>query len=1124
MVWSSTTNGHVSALAGPDYYYPHVAYYAVQGEVRKLLPSDDSVVSVGASQVLTHSRTGVLRARFEAGAKLGELYSAATVQPGKVALSGASPSIFMFDVATNRVSLQVSTKSGSGALKSYRNAVYAGQLDGSVAVLDPRSFRATHSLFSGFTAGVQAIDVKDKLLCCSGYSIGRGGAPFLDGAVRVFDLRMMRPMAPVDFAPGAFCLKFHPVFSGTMILMAQTGQLQVCDTIGSLESLQGYHVDAGGAMLSSLTVSSSGETMFVSDESGFIHQWADRPNAHQNLFAQPLEESTIVKQSSVSVLPGDESVALSMLDTGVWPRKYAPRTLLSTWPDDLFFANTDSMAPIPDLYMQNMKPPREGDFIMYSRLGRQAGFQRYETSSQEPVRYMAGSVVEKAGLRNHLEAFNSPMKSPGPNTPKSGIGGGRGRSDSNLPGSPGGAMVAKPPGLYQQKTISYTKLGVSGFDFEFYNRTVFSGLENTLRDSYINGALQMLFYIPHVRAALSSHLCSREFCLSCELGLLFKMLDQSAGGVCQASNLVRTLNHMSKAKTLGLVGLDDKAFDTKKKAIAVVERFLRFCIAKIKEECKADGSEDPFHSLLSMGHTVTFACTRCGQTATRKEKLSDPITLIYPEDSSTQLTFGSLLRNSLQGFSHQLLQSPEANRDEWCDRCGNKQPSKAADAVVSPEDLPPLLMIFSNLGQSDNCAMWKSSSSSTDVSKAKTGAGNGAFEEGGEGFVSSSDFAGLSQWLPASVRIGADASGVQVEEIASNAADTESGVVYKVTSILAHVYDPRKFPGPGHTVLHQKMQPAHTSEKSLLNQFYMLNDFQVVRTSVREALNVDGNYKNACVLILTKVDSTQPPAPLIAKPVAWPVFMQPSLPRKDGQKVAPQHELQAIESEDDLPQPGEFLPIDAEFVCMEPAVNKVSPSGATTLVRPMHLVLARVSVLRQDGRVLIDDYIQVKDQVHDYLTRFSGIQEGDLDPNQSRHPVTNLKSCYLKLLWLVERGCVFVGHGLSKDFRILNMRVPDEQVRDTVNLFHLPKSRKISLRFLASHLLDLEIQGITHDSIEDAESAMAVFQKYQAMAAGGEEEFRKQLQTLYETGRQMGWQSKRELQELELELAKTTFD
>jgi len=118
--------------------------------------------------------------------------------------------------------------------------------------------------------------------------------------------------------------------------------------------------------------------------------------------------------------------------------------------------------------------------------------------------------------------------------------------------------------------------------------------------------------------------------------------------------------------------------------------------------------------------------------------------------------------------------------------------------------------------------------------------------------------------------------------------------------------------------------------------------------------------------------------------------------------------------------------------------------GTNKVLRPARLSLARVSVLRGDGPKqgvpFIDDHIHTSEVIVDYLTEFSGIKckhlssvgylilhgcallaVGDLDPLLSRYTLTPLKLVYKKLRVLVDRGCVFIGHGLSKDFRIMSM-------------------------------------------------------------------------------------------------------
>jgi PAB-dependent poly(A)-specific ribonuclease subunit 2 len=158
----------------------------------------------------------------------------------------------------------------------------------------------------------------------------------------------------------------------------------------------------------------------------------------------------------------------------------------------------------------------------------------------------------------------------------------------------------------------------------------------------------------------------------------------------------------------------------------------------------------------------------------------------------------------------------------------------------------------------------------------------------------------------------------------------------------------------------------------------------------------------------------------------------------------------------------------------------IKSDGTKSTIKPSQLCLARVSAIHGEGprfgEAFLDDYIATTEPVMDYLTQFSGIHPGDLDPAISSKHLVTLKATYVKLRALADSGVVFVGHGLKKDFRIINMVVPKAQVIDTVDLFYVPRQRRISLRFLAWYLLNIDVQTGHHDSIEDARTALYLYQ------------------------------------------------
>eukprot|EP00525_Craspedostauros_australis_P010008 CAMPEP_0198119356 /NCGR_PEP_ID=MMETSP1442-20131203/25288_1 /TAXON_ID= /ORGANISM="Craspedostauros australis, Strain CCMP3328" /LENGTH=233 /DNA_ID=CAMNT_0043777807 /DNA_START=26 /DNA_END=727 /DNA_ORIENTATION=- len=201
---------------------------------------------------------------------------------------------------------------------------------------------------------------------------------------------------------------------------------------------------------------------------------------------------------------------------------------------------------------------------------------------------------------------------------------------------------------------------------------------------------------------------------------------------------------------------------------------------------------------------------------------------------------------------------------------------------------------------------------------------------------------------------------------------------------------------------------------------------------------------------------------------------------------------------------GKLVAFDAEFVSVQEEDSILTGDGSKIVIRDTRYALARISVIDCETREpILDDYVLPREPVADYLTRFSGIVAQDLDPARTTHNLISTRCAYLKLRYLLEQGVLFLGHGLRKDFAIVNLAVPPTQILDTVEIFHQPKQRYISLRFLANHVLGRDMQQDIHDSVEDA---MAAFELYdiavQWKKAG---EFDRKLQELYMLGNSTEW-------------------
>jgi PAB-dependent poly(A)-specific ribonuclease subunit 2 len=181
----------------------------------------------------------------------------------------------------------------------------------------------------------------------------------------------------------------------------------------------------------------------------------------------------------------------------------------------------------------------------------------------------------------------------------------------------------------------------------------------------------------------------------------------------------------------------------------------------------------------------------------------------------------------------------------------------------------------------------------------------------------------------------------------------------------------------------------------------MFNDFLVRPVKEEEVFSFPDTWKVPAVIVLERVDCAS-----LLDYSKMPKELDMEILYKDHsmswhrRASSIQHRLL---TPDEAPKPGTLISIDAEFVALQQEELEFRSDGTKKIIKPTLMSLARVSVLRGpepphlEGVPFIDDYIRTTETVADYLTEFSGIKAGDLDPNNSIHTLVPLKVAYKKL-------------------------------------------------------------------------------------------------------------------------------
>ncbi|CAG8616504.1 10808_t:CDS:10, partial [Acaulospora morrowiae] len=1010
LLWTGNDKGRVASYFGES-LQRYTSFRSHLTPVEQLLVSDKGVISLSSDSVKMTNRRGLVKWVISNEDTTNLHCMTYTTMPNsEILAAGRQQNMLVINVARGTVVKKVESESEIVVMRKSR-LVCCGSTSGEVTLRDPRTLKVEHRI-QAHTGTISDIDTMGNLLLTC------------DPLVKLYDVRTMRPLVPMSFPSGPCFLKMHPKLSTTVFIMSRSGQFHVCD-VGNASGTHFYQANA--SYINAIDLSTSGEMLAFGDAVSMIHLWSDRKSSKINAYSNPVELPAVPDSTSKVVVGENDSLSLVGMP-------YYREPLLSVWPSSMVFEVGNPSPKIDPEILSSMKMI---DFVGYApNPGYQRRNQVFRWSRKE----------RKSGAPKFVSEKERELQS------------GKGSKQEPLSLSEGEAELdatsTRMPKYYRRVEIKYSRFGVDDFDFEFYNKTHYAGLETHITNSYCNSLLQVLFFIPVLRLITKSHIgstCSKENCLCCELGFLFRMLEDARGRNCQASNFLRAFSTIPQASALGLFEPEEP--DEKTTYSLLIQNFNRFILEQLHQECNSENnprllkslplektSLSMIQQLLGMQMVSTSLC-KC-ETRTERHTIPFVVDLNYSSNNSkgkgsSTKSFVDVLRSSIQR---------ETQPKAWCNKCQQYVPTIAKKI---PKGLPPILSVNCGLGTTTLSEFWRSPD-------------------------------GNNPWLPKRISMSIDQDDLNIAEIETSTAidisytGNPNHANYELMAIVIQVKVEKEIP---HLVAFVKVSKELETESSGKGPWYLFNDFLVKNVSEQEVFNFQGSWKTPVLLYYSRVDisdlmDTSVLPSEIDKSI---LFKDISISKHRDTNIKSAHLL----TPEELPQPGTLVAIDAEFVALNQEETEIRSDGTKSVIRPRRLSLARVSVLRGEGarenHPFIDDYIAASEPVVDYLTEFSGIQAGDLDQQSSKHTLV----AYKKLRLLLDLGCIFVGHGLKKDFRIINILVPSNQVIDTVDIFHIKnRARKISLRFLAWYLLRQDIQTDTHDSIEDARTALAIYKKY----------------------------------------------
>ncbi|PAV84040.1 hypothetical protein WR25_14468 isoform A [Diploscapter pachys] len=643
LLWCGTQNGHIfsflpttaeryTCFAGaiPDMRNPMGA------EIRALLPTENVVLSLTPTMLKANLRQGTNAFTFCSPHATSLSCMQRLENTNLVVLGGEQQKLLEFDVEKRKeIRMTLLKQKDAMALRSNVSNLFSADSEGNITMRSSATLEAIKTI-SAHGGPITDFDVHGNKIITCGCSM-RQNSIHGDPYVKVYDIRTFKALPPVPFTFAPLFTRFMPTFCDSrIVIVSQLGQVQITDLNDGKVGVPTL-LEAGGLNINAFAFSSNKKLLAFGTELGSLSMYAEGDNPMVNEASWPIEFADPPTPPPQSFPIDDTTTPLASI-----PLPFPTSdTLLSDWPPEMCVNIYRRLKP-----MGKHANVKTRQFVCYAPNPRMG----------TPYQYF--NVVPY--FLDYEEARESAITPVEENE-----------------------TLTVPP-FYRKLNIRKSKHLTTNCisDLLKLNKSRHVVLENiTPSSAVVNPIARIFYHICPIRNEILCHLCEDEYCITCQMNFLFRMLsDMPKSAATSSRNLMRSLA-ISKCPNL--------EEPSPRTSFAIFDHIL----AKLFEDIKDEESLNKIKNLLNIGQTVNSRCIRCG-TVEARDETRFIVKLNYPP-AAEHFTLCTLIEKALH------------LRDQKEDECNECKTKTRKEEIRKVNKLPEVLIVDTNASSPNFLQFWK---------------------------------------------------------------------------------------------------------------------------------------------------------------------------------------------------------------------------------------------------------------------------------------------------------------------------------------------------------------------------------------------------------------------------------